>query len=137
MIHILLADHHAPPLWALKTVLQEEPEFELVGEAVDAEGLRDLSEKYHPDLILMDRELPGEPIEDLIAALHLLDPKPVVIVMSSDSSYGRMLLKAGADAFVSKGEQVDWLLRVLQKYKKSLAQKDANNQTIGKGVILQ
>ena len=123
-MRILLADHHATPRWALKTMIEEEPEFELVGEAVDVESLQYLSILHHPDLILIDRELPGGPIDDLITALHLLAPKPVVIVMSSDPGHGRLLLKAGADAFVSKGEQVDWLLRVLHKYKKPIKEKE-------------
>lgn len=120
MIRILLADHHPTALWAFKTMLQEEPDVELVGEAVDAENLYILSEHLRPDLIFLDRELPGEPIEELITALHLLDHKPIVIVMSSDPEYTRMLLKAGADAFVSKGDQVDWLINVVRKYKRSI-----------------
>jgi len=115
-MRILLADHHAPPLWALKTVLLEEPGFEVVGEAVDGESLLDLTEKHHPDLILTDRSLPGKPLENLIASLHRIIPKLVVIVMSSDPGDGRLALKAGADAFVSKGEQPDWLLDSLRKY---------------------
>jgi DNA-binding NarL/FixJ family response regulator len=85
-------------------MLLERPEIEAVGEAVDVNGLLSLSEKLLPDLILIDRELPGGPIEDLIAALHQLDPKPYVIIMSSEIEHSRMLLKAGADAFVSKGD---------------------------------
>lgn len=118
MMRILLADHHANVLWALKTVLDEESGIELVGEAVNAEGLLALCAELHPDLILMDRELPGNSIEDLITALHLHEPKPIVIVMSSDPEYGRMCLRSGADAFVSKGDQADWLVQSLEKYKK-------------------
>jgi len=52
---------------------------------------------------------------DLIASLHALEPRPIVIVMSSEIEYSRVLLKAGADAFVSKGEP-DWLLEKLHRY---------------------
>jgi len=124
MMHILLADHHANALWALKTLLQEEPGLEVVGEAVDGENLINLSEMHHPDLILIDRDLPGSPIEDLIAMLHRTVPKPTVIVMSSNPEHGRLLLKAGADAFVSKGEQPDWLLDILRSYRKRAQNKE-------------
>ena len=120
MIRILLADHHPASLWALRTMVSEEPDYELVGEATDTDGLRELSKEYHPHLILVDRELPGEQIEDTITKLPNLDPKPVVIVMSSDAEQARFVLKAGADAFVSKGEQVDWMIQLLRKYKKSI-----------------
>lgn len=129
MLRILLADHHTQALWGLKTLLQEEEDFALVGDASDEVSMLDLSEKHHPDLILMDRELPGRPIDEQITALHRLEPKPVVIVMSSDPDYGRLLLKAGADAFVSKGEQADWLLRVLHQYKKRGKKKEAEENS--------
>ena len=117
-MRILLADHHASPLWALKTMLVEEPEFDVTGEAADGNCLLDLTEKNRPDLILMDRGLPGKPLENLIASLHLIIPELVVIVMSSDPGDGRSVLRAGADAFVSKGEQPDWLIDSLRKYVK-------------------
>jgi DNA-binding NarL/FixJ family response regulator len=100
-------------------MLREEPDFELVGEAVDAEWLLAYCEEKLPDMVLLDKDLPGIPIEDLIADLHQFDPKPVVIVMSSDPGDGRRMLRAGADAYASKGEQADWLLRLLHNLKKS------------------
>lgn len=125
MIHILLADHHANALWALKILLQEEPGVEVIGEAVDGESLMNLSEKHRPDLILMDKDLPGGLVQDQIAALHQIKPKPIVVAMSSDPEHGRILLKAGADAYVSKGEQPDWLLQILRIYMKRAQRKEA------------
>jgi DNA-binding NarL/FixJ family response regulator len=124
MLNILLADNHANALWGLKMLLQEEPGIEVIGEAVDGESLINLSEKHHPDLILMDRDLPGGQIEDQIAALHQIQPKPIVVAMSSDPEQGRILLKAGADAFVSKGEQPEWLLQILRIYIKRALKKE-------------
>ncbi len=115
-MRIILADHHAQPCWALKTLLDEQPEFEIIGEAVDAAGLLSLAEKHLPDLVLVDGELPGLFIEDLITRLHVLEPPPIVVVMSSESENSRKLLKAGADAFVSKGDEPAWLLETLQKF---------------------
>lgn len=115
MQRILLADHHASARWALVTLLQEEADFMLVGEAVNADVLLALCIEKHPDIVLLDKSLPGMPIDNLIDALHQHEPPPVVIVMSSNPEDGRRLLRAGADAFVSKGEQPDWLLQSLYK----------------------
>ena len=115
-MRIILADQHVQPRLALKTLLEEQPEFDLIGEAQDAQGLLLLAEKHLADLVLLDSELPGIYIEDLIARLHALEPKPTVIVMSSDFENSRKQLMAGADAFVSKGDQPDWLLEILHKY---------------------
>jgi DNA-binding NarL/FixJ family response regulator len=54
-----------------------------------------------------------------LLAAHV-EPKPIVVVMSSHPENGRMLLKAGADAFVSKSDQPGWLLETLQKFETRL-----------------
>ncbi len=126
-MRIILADQHAQPLWALKTILEEQPEFDLIGEAVDAPGLLRLAEEQPADLILVDNALLGDTIEDLIARLHALAPTPVIIVMSSEFDCSRMALKAGADAFVSKGAQPDWLLEKLHKYARQVKLKEDAN----------
>ena len=120
-MRMIIADQHPKVLWALRTVLEEESEFDLLGEAVDAEELLKLATEHTADLVLVDRELPGRPIEDLIASLHALDPRPFVIVMSGEFEYSRTLLKSGADAFVSKEDQPDWLLDTLHSYAQRIA----------------
>ena len=115
-MRIILADHHTQSLWALRTMLEEQPEFEVVGVVEDAQSLIVLATNHTADLFLVDRKLPGSPIEELIDSLHALDPRPFVIVMSSEFEYSRMLLKAGAEAFVSKGDRPDWLLETLLKF---------------------
>ena len=123
-MRIILADHHAQSLWALKTVLQEQPEFDLIGVVEDEQSLLILAEEHTADLFLVDRSLPGGPIEELIGSLHALDPRPLVIVMSSEFEYSRMMLKAGADAFVSKGDRPDWLLDKLYNFERRIVPRD-------------
>jgi DNA-binding NarL/FixJ family response regulator len=115
-MRIILADHHADPRWALKMLLEEHPEFEIVGEALDTQGLLGLAESNCADLILIDMELPGMRITDLIARLHALEPRPIIMVMSSKSDDNRPLINAGADAFVCKTDRPDWLLDKLFQY---------------------
>ncbi len=124
-MRIILADHHPQALWALKTMLQERAEFEITGEAIDADSLLALAVANPPDLALVDRELPGRSIEDLIADLHAFKPSPIVVLMSSESEYGSMLLKAGADAFVSKGDRPEWLIEIAGKIRKTYQEKAA------------
>ena len=58
-MHIILADHHQQTLWALKTILLEDPKFELNGEAVDTQGLLSQAENNTTDLVPVDKDLPG------------------------------------------------------------------------------
>jgi len=127
-MRIILADHHEQSRLALGTLLEEQPDFDLISEATDAQGLLRLAEKQTADLILIDRGLPGDYIEELIARLHALEPRPIVIAMSCEPETSRMLLKAGADVFVSKVDEPDWLLEKLHVYAKQIRLKEAANQ---------
>ena len=127
-MRLLLGDHHVQARRALKMMLQEEPELELVGEAADAQGLLHLAEAQAPDLVLVDCQLPGGSIEDLISALHARQPRPAVVVMSNDVDRSRKLLRAGVDAFVSKAGQPDWLLDKLRMYSRSVNTKEEMNR---------
>jgi len=122
-MRIILADPHVQALSALETALQEEPGLELIGVVMNAESLLRLAEQNPADLYLVDCELPGKPIGELIASLHAFEPKPAVIVMSSSIELSQPLLKAGADAFVSKTDQPYWLLEKLQQYAEQVKKK--------------
>ena len=115
-MRIILADHHEQPRLALTTLLKEQSEFTLLGEALDGQGLLILADECPTDVILLDSDLPGIYIENLITKLHALLPCPIVIVMSSEFENSRKFLRAGADAFVSKSDQPEWLLETLKKY---------------------
>ncbi len=117
-MRIILANHHKKSLRAIKTLLREEQNFYLIGVAENAQRLLALAELSPIDLILVDWKLPGCPIEDLIDILHALEPRPFVIIMSSQIEYSRMMLKAGADAFVSKGDDPEWLVDRLHRFEK-------------------
>ena len=110
--------------WAIQQLFDEEPEIDLVGLVADAQSLLTLAESQPADLILLDRELPGFPIEEMIARLHALEPSPIVVVMSKEFEYSIMPLKAGADAFMSKVGQPEWLLETLNKYARQLKEKE-------------
>jgi len=122
-MRIILADHHEQPRSALMALLEEHPEFQIIGEAVDARGLLSLAEKELADLVLIDCELPGIYFDDLISRLRTLEPAPVIIVMSSEFEHSRKALKAGADAFVSKTDDPGWLLETLQKFNSRVKKK--------------
>jgi DNA-binding NarL/FixJ family response regulator len=117
-MRIILADHHAHALSALQAMIGEEPGLEVIGAVVDVDRLIQLADTTTPDLVLMDWELPGKPIQELISSLHALKPKPYVIVMSSTIESSRKLIKAGADAFVSKSDQPDFLVEILRDQEK-------------------
>jgi DNA-binding NarL/FixJ family response regulator len=60
MIRIVIVDDHEMVREGLKTILQAESDFEVVGDLSSAERLLPLVEKTHPDVALLDARLPGE-----------------------------------------------------------------------------
>lgn len=115
-MRVLVADHHAQVLQALVAMLSEQPEIDLVVEASDALELVRMGAIHAPDLVLLDRDLPGTSLGEIIAELHALEQSPLVIVMSSRAEDSREALTAGADTFVSKSDGSDWLLERLRDY---------------------
>ena len=116
-MRVLLADHHPSTLWALRSLVGKQQGLTVVGDATEAKSLLTQAEALKPDLVLLDWELPGR-AADLIDVLHAIDPRPKVVAMSSRLETGRAALAAGADAFVSKGDEPDWLLETLHLYAK-------------------
>ncbi len=111
---VLLADDQSKVRSALRLLLQQQSDIDVLGEAVDATGLLDWVRVTCPDLVLLDWELPGrQPSADLLAALRTQCPHLVVIALSGRPEARAAALAAGADAFVSKGDPPEALLAAI------------------------
>lgn len=122
-MRVLVADD---PVWlrsALRLLLEQEPEIEILGEAGDADALLDLAAAHNPDLLLVDWELPGftssKHAKQALAHLRVDHPGLYIIVLSGRPESGRPALAAGANAFVSKADPPETLLAALRKAKRS------------------
>ena len=121
-MRILLADDQPGVRSALRLLLEQEPGLEVVGEAADAERLLDSAGSAHPDVILLDWELPDRQApnggaggaEHLVAGIHVAFPSAKVIALSGRMEACQAALAGGADAFVSKSEPPERLLAALE-----------------------
>jgi DNA-binding NarL/FixJ family response regulator len=103
-MHILVAAKQADLRLAIELYLTEEPGLEIVGTVSDAASLRALLQPSHPDLVLLDWDLPGPSPADLVTEAKGLASCPQVIVLGPDADAAPAALAAGADAFVVKGD---------------------------------
>lgn len=122
-MRVLVADN---PVWlrsALRLLLEQEPDVEILGEAGDADALLALAAAHRPDLLLIDWELPGltssKRARQVLATLHADHPSLYIIVLSGRPESNRPALAAGANAFVSKADPPETLLAALRKAKRS------------------
>jgi DNA-binding NarL/FixJ family response regulator len=59
MVRVLIADDHPVFRFGLRTLLKADPAMEVVGEAVNGEEAIAQAASLHPDVILMDLNMPG------------------------------------------------------------------------------
>lgn len=114
-MRILLADDQPKVRFALRTLLERKLGFEVVGEAMDIRDMWQQVEEECPDLLLLDWELPGPKVTDLITALHTLCPNLCVIALSGHTEAREVALEAGVDAFVCKCDPPDTLLSAIRE----------------------
>jgi DNA-binding NarL/FixJ family response regulator len=119
-MRILLADAQQKVRFALRVLLERQPDLEVLGEAVNAHELLDKTQDTCPDLVLLAWELPDLMAADLLPALRETCPDLAVIALSGRPEARQKALDAGADAFVSKSDPPERLLAAICNCEHSL-----------------
>lgn len=123
MVRVLLADDQAWLRSAMRLLLEQEPDVEIIGEAAEVKSLLATAEDACPNLVLLDWELPGmktvRAAKQLLLDLHTSCPQLRVIVLSGRPESSVPALSAGADYFVSKADPPESLLDALRAVKLS------------------
>jgi DNA-binding NarL/FixJ family response regulator len=117
-MNVIIADHNTKARKALADLLREQPEIYVIDEATDTNSLLALVTKQVVDVIMLESGLPRLPLTDLIPEIREIKRMVKVIVMSSDPENARFALNSGADFFVSKTNQPEWLLETLHRCEK-------------------
>lgn len=124
-MRVLIADDQAWLRSAVRFLLEQELDIEVSGEASDTQTLLANAKITHPDLILIDWELPGwQPYtakQNLIGTLRAIAPRVQIIVLSGYIEATPVALAAGANAFVSKGEPPEHLLSAIHQARQVIA----------------
>ncbi len=115
-VRILVADDHALVRQGIRSLLSEDPELQVIAEAVDGLQTVEQCELHQPDIAVIDismRELNGI---DAISQVLRKSPSTLVIALSmfGDERYVNRAVKAGAKAYVLKDSSGDDLLRAIQ-----------------------
>lgn len=103
-VKILLADDHAIIRQGLHSLLEKEPDIEVVGEAEDGRKALQLVAELVPDIIVMDITMPNLNGVDATSKIVKQFPKVKVIALSIHSSrvFVVGMLKAGASGYILK-----------------------------------
>lgn len=112
---ILLVDDHEIVRLGLMTLINDQPDMEVVGEAgTSAEAVRAV-ERLHPDVALMDIRLPGESGIEATRQITTRFPKTRVVMLTSyaDDDLVMRAILAGAAGYVLKQVGNEELLRAI------------------------
>ncbi|MFN2125932.1 MAG: response regulator transcription factor [Candidatus Promineifilaceae bacterium] len=99
----MIADDQQPTRQGLMAFLSLTSQIEIVDEAVNGQEAVLMTEKYHPDVVLMDMKMP---IMDGLQATRLIKnrwPEIKIIGLTIYPNYRTEAVKAGIDTFLVKG----------------------------------
>lgn len=113
---ILLVDDHDIVRLGLMTLLNDQPDMEVVGEASAAAEAVKTAERLQPDVVLMDIRLPGE--GGIEAARQVIQQVPnskiVMLTSFADDELVVRAIRAGAVGYVLKQVGNEELLRAIR-----------------------
>lgn len=115
-IRVLLVDDHAILREALRMMLAQENDIEVVGEAADGETALDLAARTDPDVIVMDVAMPSLSGTETTRRLLRRNPKAKVLALTaySDKRFVTEMMNAGALGYVTKVAASDKLLEAIR-----------------------
>jgi DNA-binding NarL/FixJ family response regulator len=115
MISVIVADDEAAIRSALGLALRQKLSIQNVSEAANMEELLATAREAGAALVLLDWELPGLAAGGCLTPLRRQNPGLKVVALSARPEARQAALAAGADAFVSKTEPPDTMLRLIDE----------------------
>jgi DNA-binding NarL/FixJ family response regulator len=106
-VKILLVDDHHIVLDGLKSLLESDPDFQIIAALRSAEEVLEFLKKEQPDILLTDYTLPGMSGLDLFKKVKAAYPnvKVAILSMHDEASLVRSVLKEGINGYLLKNIQ--------------------------------
>ena len=117
MIRLLLCDDQQLVRSGFRMILESEPDFVIAGEAGDGEEAVRVARREHPDIVLMDVQMPRMDGLEATAALTALERPPKVLILTTfeRDDYVFTALRAGASGFLLKNAPADQLITAVRQ----------------------
>lgn len=111
-IRVLLADDHQMVLEGLKILLQDEPQIQIIGTALDGEEVMEVLQHQPVDVLVLDYQMPKMDGLATLQAMQSSFPqvRTIVVSFSNDGKVIHDVIKAGARGYVIKNRSSDDLV---------------------------
>jgi two-component system response regulator NreC len=115
-LRILLVDDHQIVRQGLRTLLEKEPDMEVVAEAEDGRAAVRLTREVLPQVVIMDVAMPDlNGIEATRQIVHEFpDIKVIALSMHSDRRFVANMLRAGASGYLLKDSAFEELAQAIR-----------------------
>jgi two-component system, NarL family, invasion response regulator UvrY len=113
---IVLVDDHAVVRAGVRRLLEQEPLFEVIGEAESGEKAYQTFGELKPDVMVMDLSMPGMGGLEAIRRILMRYEKAKILVLSmhEDLSFANQALKLGAKGYLTKNTLADDLVMSIE-----------------------
>lgn len=115
IIRVVLADDHVFVRDGIKSLLENEANIEVVGEAIDGTDALEVVAAGKPDLLIVDIRMPNLTGIEVVKKLRSENNNVKIIMLSMHESEEYVLksIKAGADGYLLKGSSKEEFLKAL------------------------
>jgi two-component system, NarL family, response regulator NreC len=115
-IRCVLADDHEMLRYGVRRLLEDSPDFSVVGEAGDASEALKLVLQHRPDLVLLDISMPGMSSFESgrLIEEHCGGTRIVYLTMHEDPEYIQQAMRSGASGYLLKDTPAPLLLSALR-----------------------
>lgn len=116
MINLLIVEDQQTILQLLKSYLEQESDLKIVSIAADGRVAIDKVDKFRPDVVLMDVEMPGI---DGVTATRIIserypEVKVLILTTHNDDEILNLALKAGAKGYILKTTPAQELIKFIR-----------------------
>jgi DNA-binding NarL/FixJ family response regulator len=116
-VKILVCDDHPVVRSGLRGMINSQPDLEVVAEAAEGSEALSLTDRFKPDVVLMDLRMPGMDGVTATAGIKARHPDTNVLILTTYDTDADILraLEKGATGFLLKDEREDRIFDAIRE----------------------
>jgi DNA-binding NarL/FixJ family response regulator len=116
-ITILIADDHKLVRQTWEFVFNSDDRFQVISECATGEEAIERSKQLHPDIVIMDINLPGISGVEATSQIRKYSPgsKIIGVSMHTQPAYAKMIMKEGASGYVTKNSSREEMFQAIRE----------------------